>query len=597
MSKFKRTNKSQSSMDTILVGSANSALATGALVNGTTAFNIANGQLGLLSWDHEGTVALGSFVDNGNADVAKVAAVKLVQGTPLSGSTHTVEAWEVQDQGLVSSGIIHRDNIRSVSTSPFRVPNYAAVAAVDFPAFAANKTYKAYGHLYSVRKDRDYSDNDDVVSEVVVTPTSVSDIADLQSWVLQQFAYKLNTRSKVVNTTNSAAMRHGNKEFVVLGINTAGGSGVTIGSISSATPTVIPIMNDYDVLGQAVTTNLTATNTLVKSLAKLVVKQAAQETAGTTITDQITASSTIEVIDLKNAKLGSRASGTITMTNVGNLATDTFTINGTALVEGTDWNRGASTTTAATALAAAINSDVAGVSAKSNGAIVTVYADVYGAAGDAITMTYTDGGTAGATLSGATLANGGDAGTIDALVFLGLDHKKAAYFDNIEQVMVDVDFSLGGDLTASPIYSKVNPDEGTGQGWKAVIDSDDRYQLTVHTAQNQPHGEYFSKGISYLDATKNYTTTIVEYYDYEDVLGLSIQTPKRVKIFLESTATATDVTTAISNLGSGDAIATATVQSTAVTSLNSIFKTWAETARTYTNHQLLGSATSSAYFV
>jgi len=71
------------------------------------------------------------------------------------------------------------------------------------------------------------------------------------------------------------------------------------------------------------------------------------------------------------------ATPTITINDYSALALDTVTvtIGGTAhvLTEGTDWNRGASNTAAATSLAAAINA-LTGVSASSSAAVVTITA-------------------------------------------------------------------------------------------------------------------------------------------------------------------------------------------------------------------------------
>lgn len=87
-----------------------------------------------------------------------------------------------------------------------------------------------------------------------------------------------------------------------------------------------------------------------------------------------------------------------------NCSTDTFTvtINGTAnnLVEGTDWNRGATDATAATALAAAINS-LAKVSATSSGGTVYVQKDIADATGGATSIALsTSDGTCAAITSG-----------------------------------------------------------------------------------------------------------------------------------------------------------------------------------------------------
>lgn len=598
MSKFKRTNRAQTaSQEIILVGDGDQALASGALVDGTTSLGIANQQLGVLSWDFDGTVALGNFITAATT-AAQVQAIKVIQGTPKSASIHTVEPWEVSDKGYVESGIIHRDNIRSISTEVYEAPVYSAHAFTDIPTIAAATEYSAYVYLYSVRNDRDWSDNDEVVYETFETPDTLTSITDPTDYVISNLMYKFNTRSRVASVSNSASVRRGNKDYIALAINSAGSFGQALGTITClTTPTTIPVMKSYDAQGNATTTNLIANAELIAALAGVIKGQADAVTAGTTITDQITTSSTIEVIDPKEAGKGVQARATVTMTNVANLAGDTITVNGTALVEGVDWARGASTTTAATAFAAAVNSGVSGISATSSGAVVTLKADVYGVAGNAYTLTYTDGGSAGATVSGATFA-GGSATNIDAFIFIGLDEQKASYFDNIEQVMNNVDVNLANGLVDSTIIStKVNPEEGTGQGWKWVINSDDRYQLTVHTPQNVPHGEYFSKGVTYITPTFNYTSTTIEFYDYEETLTTRQVTPKKLHILLTASATCTTVSTAVTNLATGRAIATATDDTTTVAALEATLGAWLDSARTYSGHRLTGSATTGANFV
>lgn len=597
MSKFKRTNRGNTATQkAIVVGTGNQNLAAGALVNGTTSLAIADNQLGVLSWDFDGTVALGTFITAG-VTAANVRAIKVLQGTNASASIHTADIWGVSEPGYVESGIIHRDLIRSVTTLVYRVPSYSAYAVTDIPTVTAATEYGAYVYLYGVRNDREYSDNDEVVYETVETPDSLSSITDPTDWVISGMLYKFNSRSRLASVSNSAAIQRGNKNYIALGINTTGSFGQALGTITCAsTPTTIPVMKSYDVDGNAATTNLIANVELVKALAKVIDNQADAVTAGATITDQITTSSTIEVIDPKEAGKGVQARATITMTNVGNLATDTITVNGTALVEGTDWARGASTTTAATAFAAAVNSGVTGITATSSGAVVTLKAVAYGTAGNAYTLTYTDGGSAGATVSGATFA-GGAASNIDAFIFIGLDQPKSVYFDDIMQVQNQVEVNVAAGFTSgTTTKTKVVYDEGTNQGWKWAIEDNDRARMTRHTAQNVPFGEYFSRGFTFVDPTVNYTATLIDYYDYEETLTTREQTPKQLAILLAATATCTTVTQAVTNLATTDAIVTATTDAGTVASLEAILGAWLDSAVTYSSHVLKGVSATGANF-
>jgi len=617
MSKFKRTNRAAlGTQKVILVGDGDQALATGALVNGTTSLGIADKQLGVLSWDFDGATALGTFITAGQT-AAQVKAIKVLQGTPKSSAIHTVEPWEVSDKGYVESGVIYRENIRSVITKSYRVGNYSAQAVTDLPTILADTEYGAFVYLYGVRNDRDYSDNDDVSYETITTPASLSGITDTTSYVVENLLYKLNTRSRVASVSNSAGIRRGNKNYIGLAINTSGGNGQALGTITCAsTPTTIPVMYDYDAQGNVTTTNLVADAQLVTALAKLIKEQADLVAGGETITDQITTASTIEVIDPKTAKNGTLATGTLTTT--GNFtANDEVTIGDltykfvAAPSAAYDVDLGASAAISLQNLAHAVNGTgtpgttyAAGTvanpkaSAVATATTLNITSRLAGTAGNAVVLTEDTDGGATWSVSGAGTLTGGLNTNVDAFIILGLDEPKAAYFDNIEQVRNTVDVNVAGGFDGN-VHSttKVAADEGTGQGWKWVISNDDRYQLSVHTPQNQPHGEYFSKGVTYIEPTYNYTSTLIDYYDYEETLTQRVSTPKQVAILLTSTATCTTVATAVSNLSSGEAVTTATDDSTTVSGLEASLGAWLDSAVAYSGHELKGESSTGSNFV
>jgi hypothetical protein len=618
MSKFKRTNRANTaSKEVILVASGDQALASGALVNGTTSLGIADGQLGVLSWDFDGTVALGTFITAG-VTAANVKAVKVLQGTPKSSAVHTVEPWEVSDKGFVESGILYRSNIRSVATAPYRVSSYSAYAVTDLPSISAATEYGAYVYLYGVRNDRDWGDNDEVVYESFETPDSLAGITDTQSYVLENLLYKFNTRSRLASVSNSAGIRRGNKNYIALAINTSGSAGSdagqALGTITCAsTPTTIPVMRSYDKDGNVVTTNLIANAQLIKALAKVIKDQADNASS---ITNQITAASTIEVIDPKTAGNGVKASGTLTATgnftanDAVTIGDETYTFVATPGATANNVDLGADLATSLSNLAAAINgTGTAGttygtntvanadVTAVATATTVVVTARTAGASGNSIVFTEdTDGGSVFSVTGSGTLTNGSNT-NVDAFIFIGLDEPKAAYFDNIEQVMNNVEVNVASGLnTSDVINTRISYDEGTGQGAKWIIQNDNRYQLNVHTQQNQPFMEFFSKGVTYLDKDKNYTSTIIDYYDYEETLTTRQVTPKQLILLLEASATCTNVSTAVTNLASGDAISTATDDSTTVSSLEGILGAWLDSTSTYSDLQYKGSASSGDIF-
>lgn len=466
----------------ILVGKSNQVLApTGTLNTTGTSFNIADGQLGVVSMDFNGTVAHDSFVTAG-VTANQVNAIKVVQGTPASAALYNTDLFEVGDRALVDSGIIYKDSIKSFTALKLRSPRYSAYSPAGLlPASVkSNTTYKAYFTIDSVRNDRDWSDNQEVVP-VTVTTKDVSGITsgNRLDYLINLFAYKANMFSKITRTVagNGAAK---NRPFVVFGVNTAGGSGQAIGTITCGT--VINYLTDRNTLTTStVTSSITANTPLVRALAEVVAKSAT-----------LVPASTIEVIDLSTA---------------------------------------------------------------------------------------------------------GAAANIDTFIVVGLEHTLGAYFDDVEQSLVRVDVSLGDNWgTVTPTL--VRQDEGTGQGVKWTIDNENRAQLQVHTMQKHPFMEYFSQGKTYINPLANYTSYILEYFDVEDPLGLSVYSPKKLVILLPAALTCVTVTAGETNYNAGNpVIPSATSDSATVTSLNAILGAWLESARPYSNHSVGGSATTGTYFV
>lgn len=490
---FKRTNRATSGghMETILVGSGDQPLASGALVGASTSLGIANGQLGALSWDFDGTIGLGNFITAGTT-AANVKAIKVLQGTPYSSSTQNVESWEVDHKGYVESSIIYRDQIRSVMGMTCKPGSYSAHAFTDLPTPADETEYGYFVYLDSVRNDRDWSDNDEVISEVFQTIdfTTLGTTNPLD-WTIQNALYKLNFRSKLASLSNSA-VRRGNRDVIAFAINTAGGAGQALGTITCGT--VIPVMNDNGSV-----TNIVANEQLVSALAKVIKNQADAVAGGATITNQIVAASTIEVINLTTA--GTVAAG------AGNAASNAF-------------------------------------------------------------------------------------------IVVGLNEGKAAYFDDIEQVakQVEVNLSLGF-RSGTFVDTKAYAEEGTGQGWKWAIQNNDRAQLNVHTKQVVPFGEFFSRGITYVNPDLSYTSYIIDYFDFENTLTTSEVYEKQLIVLLPCTATCVTVSAAVTNLATGPAIPGATDDTTTTASLEAILGAWLDSAATYSGHTTGGESATGAIFV
>jgi hypothetical protein len=233
MSKFKKTNKL--GPEQIFVVKGDRVAQTGSFVNASTALNINDGQLGILSWDFNSTTrALGNFLvagDNSN----QVEQIKLVMGTPKSGSTQLVDPWEVSDKAYLESGVINKANILSVSSKAASYGSYGAQALSNFGTPVDDVQYSAFLRLLGVSKDRYYGDNDEVIhgSVPVVNFTDLG-TTNPKDYVLQKLAIDFNKESKATSSSNTS-YKKGNRDFVVLGVKAAGGSGTALGALTVGT--------------------------------------------------------------------------------------------------------------------------------------------------------------------------------------------------------------------------------------------------------------------------------------------------------------------------------------------------------------------------
>jgi hypothetical protein len=309
MSKFKREN--QLDMVQLLVAGCDAAnqdqnlSVAGPLLGAGTAAGVADGQLGVLSWDFEGTVGLGTFIPAGTT-ATDVAAIKIIQGTPASANTTRADIWQAEDQAWRESGIIHSDMIRSVAVKKCQPGKWGNVSFTDFDTSCIGTCHTEYYvgiNLDSIRNDRDYGKTGGpTVNEVFETPnyTALGTVDPLDH-LLQNMLLKVNTRSRLAYL-GTPTYRGGNEDVLALAINTGGGTGTAIGTITCGDS--IPFMNDYfqgcDDCGDpasAQVSSFIADEEFIRSIACVVDAHA----NAANVTDKITATSTIEVIDLTTA--------------------------------------------------------------------------------------------------------------------------------------------------------------------------------------------------------------------------------------------------------------------------------------------------------
>jgi hypothetical protein len=441
------------------------------MVTTTTALNLLNGQLGVLSYDKDSVVRkLGNFLVAGD-DSSEVTAIKLVQGTPLSGQTQNVSVWEEGDLGFVQSGIIRKNNLLSVAVKKADHGQWGGQAFTAFPVPKNDLTYGGFLNVDSARIDGAYPNNDRTtyVSAPVVNFTDEG-ITQPLDYVLTHIATQFNSQSKLV-TRNGSGFR-GNKEFVVLGIKVAGGTGVALGTITPTTSVPFDIRN-------GVTQVMQFGFAGVSTLADLMQKN----------TD-LTATSTIEVL----------------------------------------------------------NSKTAGAAAK-----------------------------------------------VDALIVLGVPHTPSPAFDNRMQLQVTPSLELtptftNGVVDPTKTIASAKEQVNTGRQWS--INWSNRPGLMVHTMQNQPMGDFFLEGKSYINPAKNYTSYSIEFTDTDDALNNEYRGQKKVVVLLPCEVlssfvpTVTNVATRLAALStaypfvtSNDA-GTGTASANTVSQLEAVLTAWLEHART-----------------
>ena len=288
---FKGNNKVQTNMETVLVATTNST-PVGSLVNATTALNIGNGELGVLSYDLDGLPVAGDFLTLAGAPTSTNVAVKLIQGTPKSSATHTVDPWEVGAPGTVDSNIINFGSILDYGKRPASFGQLSMSCVHTVGAVTAGRTYSTEIYLNSVKGDRDYGDNDEVIYESVDTGLDLSVYTDATDYVLQNLIHKFNLRSKLASVSNSAGLRRGNKDYIVLGINKAGATGTVLNTLAQGAS-----VNVF--LDGGVTTSLTITNEIVTSIAQMIDN------------GDLVGTETIEVVDVLTAGAATKVTGFI----------------------------------------------------------------------------------------------------------------------------------------------------------------------------------------------------------------------------------------------------------------------------------------------
>lgn len=265
------TNKDQTAaMEVFLFGNTNVALPySGALVGATNALNLSDGQLAVMSAEHDGTVAFGNFITPGTAST-DVDTVRVLQGTPNSSQLTSVNPFGVNDKAYVQTGNIKARNVRSVSTFLPELPSHS-IQYINAVSGQDDETrYTMQVQLEGVRTDLAFGMNRDVTTAVYDLPASGT-----VSNLLQNLALQLNRSSQIVGQQSPTHFA-GNKPFVVLGVDTAAGSGTTIGTLQAGDVVNFATYTLPD--GSTQTFSITMTTSLINALHEAVGNVAALST-------------------------------------------------------------------------------------------------------------------------------------------------------------------------------------------------------------------------------------------------------------------------------------------------------------------------------
>ena len=600
-----RTNEKH--REVFLVATGNQAmLKTGNISGSGSATNIASGQLGVIAATNlQAHLNAGDLLTSTNNPAGSAAntasdvpAIQIVQGTPNSADTSNLMGWFNEDPNFVKSSVIKANTVRSFTAQVYALP---VLSTTQFSGLTdANilsvKDYITHIELRSRRNDRDYGANVEMLNYNVTTPDFSTVTVDSKlDYLISHMVNGLNTRSRLWKDTDG----WGNKNFVVLGINSSGGNGTALGTIA---------LNDsipFAKTGNDTTLSLTVDRPMLNTLANVIDNSSVLST-----------SSTIEIVDLDTAGNGELAVGTLTTT--GN-----FTANDEVTIGAITYKFVASPSaaydvdlggTAAASLAnlyAAINASGTAGTEYAAGTLANTQVDAIattattltvrakntttysGTAGNAIVFTEdTDGGGTWSLSGSGTLTGGLDTNK-DVMLFIGLKGTRAAGHDGIAETGTRLDVEFGEQFQVAPKPTKTsltNNFEGYGDGTLLRVRYDRRAFGVTGTQQLAGHSDELILAPNYVDSSTNYSVFIIDHYDQAETLTVRPQFQKRVYILLPATddAAGTDADTGITP---------STSASNTVSDLQAILKPWLATANAGGGApELLGDATSSTYF-
>lgn len=603
---MKRTNEKY--REVFLVATGNQAmLKTGNISGSGSAVNIASGQLGVIAATNEQAhLNPGDLLTSTNNPAGSAAntaqdcpAIQIIQGTPNSADTSSLMGWFYEDPNFVKSGVIRANTVRSFTAQVYALPILSTTqfsGLVDANILSA-KDYSVKMELRSRRNDRDYGSNVEQVPFVVTTPDfSVVTVDSKLDYLITHLVDGVNRNSKLWKDTDG----WGTKNFVALAINSGGGNGTALGTIA---------LNDtinFAKTGNDTTLSFTVDRTMLNTLAHVIDNSS-----------NLSATSTIEVVDLDTAGNGELAVGTLTGT--GNFtANDEVTIGAVTYKfvaspsAAYDVDLGGTLAVSLTNLYAAINASGTAGTEYAAGTLANTQVDAIattattltvraknnttwsGTAGNAIVFTEdTDGGGTWSLSGSGTLTGGLDTNK-DVMLFIGLKAARSLGHDGIAETGTRLDIEFGEQFLIAPKPTKTlvtHNFEGYGNGTLLRVRYDRRAFGVTGTQQLTGYQDEVVLAPNYIDSSVNYSAFIIDHYDTTNTLTVQQSFQKRVWILLPATD---DAATTDANTG----VTASTNASNTVSDLQAILKPWLATANAGGGApQLLGDATSSTYFL
>lgn len=184
----------------------------------------------------------------------------------------------------------------------------------------------------------------------------------------------------------------------------------------------------------------------------------------------------------------------------------------------------------------------------------------------------------------------GAAANVTALLVVGLDEQEAVVFDDwtVRKVRVFADTSLAN---TSVDVAKAVEESGTGKQWYQRWKQIAAFDGTTYNVLSHPYHLSLENLPSYIDQTKLYTATIIEFEGNEETITVDPTYSHQLVILLEATVTN-------STAAAGTAYTIATSDTTTVAALNASLGAWLQSASNeFSNIEYKREATIAAPFV